>query len=218
MSKEAPTTSSLSTTTSPEMQPKNTEEVIDGEGVITGAENGKFALPLHAEDPSSLVNLAKESNQWSSAPDHDLSASDGDDVESISEKKKRCKDNDNDDSPEMAWPTSGLLPGETDDGPIGEDHLWHVIDERRRREARMIPLGEVISVYWPYDFWYYSGVIESYNCEDNKHHIRYDDSDDGERWCFGRPNAHDLGVEPEEEEDDNGDNEHDDSEEPDSSA
>ena len=41
----------------------------------------------------------------------------------------------------------------------------------------MPPIGQRIEVYWPNDKQYYPGVIQDYDSEKKKYHIKYDDED-----------------------------------------
>jgi len=151
-------------------------------------------------------------SKWDSRPDGDISESDVDMGKDETEggeisKKKRphgeLSERSEGEEIFMAvrtkkkrrreWPTSGKLPGETGEGAVGRRHLRHIINERQvRREARIIPLGEVISVYWPYDDQYYTGKITEYDDDTIEHKVEYEDGDienlvlDNENWLFGR--------------------------------
>lgn len=100
------------------------------------------------------------------------------------------------DARDVRWNVQGALPGEVEEEEVGENHLVHLLDRRRRiREARNAPVGAKVAVHWPYDDEFYNGKISAFDATTHTHQINYDDGDvellklEEEMWYFGGRSA-----------------------------
>lgn len=91
----------------------------------------------------------------------------------------------------VRWNAQGALPGEVEEEEIGENHLVHLLDQRKRiREARNAPVGGKVAVHWPDDDEFYYGKIAAFDATTHTHQINYEDGDvellklEEEMWYF----------------------------------